>query len=99
MWMLYARAPTPHASYWPGRKWLALLDAIAWLGLVATLVARAPLDTGIVGPMVLALCCLLGVRRCVWALWRNEQYHFTTWRLGVPLAMLLALGVMLKVVA
>jgi len=99
MWMLYVRAPTPNASVWPGRKWLAMLDALAWPGLVTFMVAKSPLDTGVVGPVVLALCGLLAVRRCVRALWRNERYRFTTWRLGVPLATLLALGALLKVAA
>ncbi len=30
MWMLFARAPPPDAPYWPGRRWWAALDALAW---------------------------------------------------------------------
>jgi hypothetical protein len=41
---------------------------------------------------------LAGARRCARAVWRNERYRFTTWRWGLPLATLLALGVTLKIV-
>lgn len=99
MWMLYARAPTPDVPVWPGRKWLALLDALAWPCLVAFIVVRSPLATGVAGPVVVALCILFALRRGVRALWRNEQYRFSTWSLGVPLATLLALGALLKVAA
>ncbi len=30
MWFVFARAPLPDAPYWPGRRLLALVDAIAW---------------------------------------------------------------------
>jgi hypothetical protein len=96
MWMLYTRAPTPNAAYWPGRKWLALIDALAWPSLVIVMVAKSALDTGVVGPVSIALCGVFAVRRCVRALWRNERYRFTTWTLGAPLAMLLAIGTVLK---
>lgn len=97
MWMLYARAPTPNASYWPGRRLLALIDALAWPAVVAVMVTRSQVELAIVGNVVLALCGLFAIRRFCRAAWRNEQYRFTTWRLGVPLAALLALGTLLKV--
>lgn len=31
MWVLFARADPPDAPYWPGRRWLAALDAVGWL--------------------------------------------------------------------
>lgn len=98
MWLLYARAPVPDAPYWPGRRPLALLDAVAWPGLIALLVSGASIQTGVVGSLTLVLCILFAVRRCVRAAWRNERYRFTTWRCGLPLAALLALGAVLKVV-
>lgn len=99
MWLLYARAPVPDAQLWPGRRLLALLDAVVWPGLIAAMVGSLSMQTGIVGSLTLALCVLFGVRRCVRALWRNERYQFTTWRCGLPLAVLLAIGAALKLMA
>lgn len=99
MWLLYARAPVPNATYWPGRRLLALLDAILWPGLIAAMVSSSLLPTGVVGSLTLAVCALFAIRRFARAVWHNEQYHFTTWRCGAPLAALLALGAALKLVA
>lgn len=99
MWLLYARAPLPDAPYWPGRRPLALLDALGWPGLIAAMVSSLSMQTGIVGSLTLALCVLFGVRRCVRALWHNERYQFTTWRCGLTLAVLLAVGAALKLIA
>jgi hypothetical protein len=99
MWLLYARAPLPDAPYWPGRRPLALLDALGWPGLIAAMVGSLSMQTGIVGSLTLALCVLFGVRRGVRALWHNERYQFTTWRCGLPLAVLLAVGAALKLMA
>lgn len=99
MWLLYARAPAPDAPDWPGRRLLALLDAAAWPGLIAALVSHSPLQTGVVGSLALALCALFAIRRCVRALWHNERYQFTTWRFGLPLSALLAIGAAVKLVA
>ena len=99
MWVLYARAPTPNASYWPGRRLLALIDAILWPSLVAFGVSRMPMDPGMVGQVVLALCALSGLRRCARALWYNERYRFTTWRVGVALFGMLVFGAVLKLAA
>lgn len=96
MWVLYARAPVPNFPYWRGRRWLALLDAALWPALLAFNVIIFPLNAGVLGPMVLAVCALVGVRGCARALWRNEQYRFTTCRLAAPLGALLALGILLK---
>ena len=99
MWLLYARAPVPDAPHWPGRRLLALLDAGAWPGLIAALVSNSPLQTGVVGSLALVLCALFAIRRCVRALWHNERYQFTSWRCGLPLAALLAIGAALKLAA
>jgi hypothetical protein len=99
MWVLYARAPTPNASYWPGRRLLALIDAILWPLLVAFGVSRMPLDTGLVGQVVMALCALSALRRCGRALWHNERYRFTTWRVGGALFGMLVFGAVLKLAA
>jgi hypothetical protein len=99
MWVLYARAPTPNSSYWPGRRLLALIDAILWPSLVAVGVGRMPMDPGLVGQVVLALCALSALRRCARALWYNERYRFTTWRIGVALFGMLVFGTVLKLAA
>lgn len=78
---------------------MALLDAALWPALLALLVVTAPLPSGVVGPVVLALCALIAVRRCGRALWNNERYRFTSWRLGVPMMSLLAFGAALKLAA
>ncbi len=75
---------------------MALLDAALWPVLLAFVVFTLPLPAGVVGPVVLALLALIAIRRCGRALWHNEQYRFTTWRLGVALGALLAIGILLK---
>ena len=30
MWLVLTRAPLPDAPHWPGRRLLALVDAVAW---------------------------------------------------------------------
>jgi hypothetical protein len=68
-------------------------------GLIAAFAITASVDTGAVGSVVLTLCAVFAVHRCIWAVWRNERDRFTTWRLGVPLAALLAVGAILKLAA
>lgn len=99
MWFLYARAQVPDAPYWPGRRLLALLDAVVWPVLIATMVGSMSLPAGVVGLLAQALCALYAVRRSVRALWHNERYQFITWRCSVPLAALLAVGAVLKLAA
>ena len=95
MWVLYARAPTPNVPYWPGRR-LLLIDAILWPVLVAVGVSRVPMDAGVVGQVVMALCALSALRCCTRALWHNERYRFTTWRVAVALFGMLVFGTVLK---
>jgi hypothetical protein len=47
MWILFTPAPRPDAPYWPGRRWLAALDAIAWPVGWVLVVAQAPTPMGI----------------------------------------------------
>jgi hypothetical protein len=89
MWILFRRAARPDAAYWPGRRWLAVVDALAWPTVWLMAVLSAPMSTGIAGRTVMALAVLTAVRRSYRALWSNERYWFTTWRWGVPLATLL----------
>jgi hypothetical protein len=75
------------------------VDALAWPGALAIGLRAAPLDGGIVQSVLLGLCALMAIRRCARAIWRNERYRFTTWQLGRPLALLAALGALLKLAA
>lgn len=99
MWVLYARAPAADARHWPGRRWLALLGALIWPALFASAAESLPISGGVILPTLLAACTLVAVRRCVVALWHNERYRFVAWRLGIPLTVMLAFGLVLKAVA
>jgi hypothetical protein len=57
----------------------------------------APLHTGIVGSVVMALALLCAVRRVHRAIWRNERYRFTTWRWGSVFVTLAFAGLVMKV--
>jgi hypothetical protein len=99
MWVLFARTPRPDAAYWPGRRWLGALDAIAWPALWIAVFANAPVDGGIVKLTATAFATLSAARRTHRALWHNERYWFTTWRWGVPLATLVSLAWAMKLLA
>ena len=97
MFVLVSRAPPPDAPYWPGRRLLALVDAVLWPLLILAFVENVPYDSGIAGRFVLVACILCALRRAARALWSNARYRFTTVRLGAPLAALLAFGILLKI--
>lgn len=99
MWLVLARTPRPDARYWPGRRLLALVDAVAWPAGWIGLAAYLPQPVGIVGPMVVALAVLSSIGRVYRATWRNHRYHFTTWRWGRILLGLLLLGAVIKLSA
>jgi hypothetical protein len=96
MWLLVAREPRPDAAYWPGRRWLAALDAALWPLLWALLFSLAPKPVGIVGPFVAAVALLCALGRLHRALWLNHRYWFTTWRWGQMAAALMLMGVALR---
>ncbi len=96
MWLVLTRAPLPDAPYWPGRRLLALGDAIAWPAGWIVLATHLPQPAGIVGPMVIALAALSAIGRAHRAAWQNHRYHFTTWRWGRVAFCLLLLGGVLK---
>ena len=64
MIFIVARDPGPDAAYWPGRRALALLDAILWPLLPVAAMATTPLRTGLVLPIVGAVA-LINVARGV----------------------------------
>lgn len=99
MWILLARAPAPDAAYWPGRRWLAALDAVAWPAIALWVLAHVPGETGVMLPVASALLALATLTRLRTALWLNQRYRFTTWKLGRVAVVLLAVGWMLKLLA
>ena len=99
MWILFTPVPRPDAPYWPGRRWLAALDAVAWPATWALVVAQAPITMGIVGVLIIACAALFAASRLQQALLRNERYRFTTWRWGKVLMGLVLLGLIMRLVA
>lgn len=96
MWLVLTRASLPDAPYWPGRRLLALVDAVAWPAAWIAVATRLPEPAGIVGPMVIALAVLSALGRVHKAAMHNHRYHFTTWRWGRVAAGLLLIGLVLK---
>ena len=96
MWVLFARAAPPDASYWPGRRWLAALDAVGWPTFWLVVLAHVPARTGVVGAVLMTLVTLIGTRRLRTALWQNHRYRFTTWRWGRLLLALFLFGLAMK---
>lgn len=96
MWVIFARAPPPDAVVWPGRRALALADAVAWPAAWAAFVLGLPVSSGLAGPFALALCAASAVTRAHRAVAHNHRYHFTTWRWGCRLVFGLLFGYALK---
>jgi hypothetical protein len=97
VWIVVERAPAPDMPYWSGRRWLAAIDAIAWpLGL-GLLLGRGPGKTGLMLPMASAVLLLWGLSRFHKAVWLNHRYRFTTWWVLGILAVLVIVGLVLKI--
>lgn len=96
MWVLFARAPLPDAPYWPGRRWLAAVDAVAWPAAAWSVLSHVPGEGGLVLVLVMALTVVSAARRLFRALLANHRYHFTTWRWGRVLAWMTVTGALLK---
>jgi hypothetical protein len=91
MLVWFVRAPLPDAQPWPGRRALAVVDALAWPAgwAVLILAANTKISLGLAGQVAFALCIVLALRRMYRAIARNHRYRFTTWRwAGVGLAFL-----------
>lgn len=96
MWVLFARAPPPDAPYWPGRRWLAAVEAVAWPGVGWIALTQVASRDGLIVAFVMALAVVSAMRRLFRALLVNHRYHFTTWRWGRVLAWMLAVGLLLR---
>ena len=98
MWLLYARPPPPDAPYWPGRRWLAAVDAAAWPLFWVIVLSHAPKPVGLVEPFVAAVALVFALARLHRALWLNHRYRFTTWRWGRVAVTLVLIGLVMKVI-
>ena len=96
MWVLISRAPREDAAYWPGRRLLALFDAVAWPMLLAAAIIKAPISTGLVGAVAVSFLAAIAARRSHRAIFRNERYWFAAWRWGLVLVGLAAVGAATK---
>lgn len=94
---IFVRHVRPDAAIWPGRRLVAVLDAVAWPALWLYAVWRVPFDTGAVGKACAAVLVLIAVRRLFRAWVRNERYWFSTLRWARLVLTLIAAGVVLKV--
>jgi hypothetical protein len=95
-WVIFARAPPPDAIVWPGRRAVALVDAVAWPAAWASFVLGTTVPLGLLGDCALAYRGIAAVQRAYLAVRQNHRYHFTTWRWGLRLVLVLALGYALK---
>lgn len=98
MLIILPREPIPDAAYWPGRRLLGVLDACGWPGFWVWWIAGRIEHTGVIGPFVIGLAVLFGIRRVRRALWENHRYRFTTWRWGKLALSLLLVGLVMKAV-
>ena len=95
-WIVLERARKPDAAYWPGRGWLAAIDAIAWPFMAGLLLVQVPGRAGLFVPLAVAFLVLLGGCRLRRAVWLNHRYRFTACKVGRPVAALLIVGIVLK---
>lgn len=98
MIVVLLRREAPLATVWPGRRWLAALDALLWPAVLLVLLWRIGARPGIVGAVGVAILCGWALRRLHRALARNERYQFTSWVWGRWLVLVLGLGLALQLV-
>jgi hypothetical protein len=96
MWVLFARAPPPDAPYWPGRRWLAAVDAVVWPGAVWVALSHFAERGGLLLALIMAMLMMSAARRLHTALLANHRYRFTTWRWGRIVIWMMVLGALLK---
>lgn len=96
MFFVLYRGPRPDANQWSGRRWLAALDALLWPAAWIALLSSLPGHGGVAGAVAMAVAALLGISRATRAVFHNERYWFATWRYGKVLAILMAFGLLLR---
>ena len=63
MWILINREPRPDALDWPGRRWLTAIDAVGWPAAWVAFVPSAPVPTGVIGQVAVAVAVWCGLGR------------------------------------
>ena len=96
MWLIFTRTPRADAVQWPGRRWFAAVDAVAWPAMCIAVVTYVPGRLGAVGLVVCAWAAWSGATRLRRAVFVNHRYRFTTWRCGWGAMGLLTFGALLK---
>lgn len=98
MIVLVQREPRPDVPYWPGRRLLAAVDAVIWpMAWVAF--ARFELKASAQQIYLVAVVALLfAALRLCGAVFENQRYRFTTWWVARLIAVLLFVGVVMKLV-
>jgi hypothetical protein len=96
VFLLIYREPRADFAYWPGRRVLAGLDALAWPFAAVVVGTVSPLNPGVFGAVLMVVAATTGARRLYRALWVNQRYQFTTWVWGKRLVVLLSIGLLLK---
>ena len=97
MWMIFRNVERPAARDWPGRRAFALLDAVVWPALFLAGLWSLHVKTGVVGWVMTWVLLTALVRRAQRAWFENARYWFTTWRYGIPLATLVSLSGLVRV--
>lgn len=92
MWLVMKSRSPYIATVWPGRRLVAVADALAWPLLLIFLVTHVATPTGGVGIAVVSGALLAAVFRMWHAAFRNQHYRFTTTRWACVLGWLLAFG-------
>ena len=82
MFLIVAREPAADAPYWPGRRWIAAIDALVWPVMWVVVIANIPVPVGVVGAVGTAFAVLTALSRLHRAVWDNHRYRFTAWRWG-----------------
>jgi hypothetical protein len=95
MIVLMQRPPRADAPQWAGRRTLAAVDAVAWPIAWVLLLDRLPAAAPLMRP-VIAVSVLCALFRLACAVLANHRYYFTTWRWAKFAALLLLVGVVLK---
>lgn len=96
MWLIFTRTPHPEAVHWPGRRWFAAADAVAWPAMWVAVVAYVPGRLGAVGLVACAWAAWSCATRLQRAVFVNRRYRFTTWQCGRCVIGVLMFGALLK---
>jgi hypothetical protein len=77
--MCFCRERRADAPYWPGRRALAALDALAWPLLCALVAMRSGARASVLAWVLAASCVWVAARRLRRAVRENHRYRFLSW--------------------